>query len=69
LRLTGLASTGIAVAYNTSVPIFCGFAPFHCSPAGCDHRFATGAKFLSDCDGPFEADGPGHYRPARQNHL
>jgi MFS transporter, MHS family, proline/betaine transporter len=26
--LTGLASTGIAVAYNTSVPIFGGFAPF-----------------------------------------
>jgi len=26
--LTGLASTGIAVAYNTSVPIFDGFAPF-----------------------------------------
>lgn len=28
MRLTGLASTGIAVAYNTSVPIFGGFAPF-----------------------------------------
>jgi MFS transporter, MHS family, proline/betaine transporter len=26
--LTGLASAGIAVAYNTSVPVFCGFAPF-----------------------------------------
>jgi len=55
--LTGLASTGIAVAYNISVPIFGGFAPF----IGAWLVAATGAKLLSDCNRPVEPGGPGRH--------
>ena len=43
-------STGIALSYNISVPIFGGFAPFIARVAGRGNRFAAGAEFLPDRD-------------------